>query len=268
MKKLIIGIISVVFLAGCATTSEKNAYYQALEAKNQAVAESAKARAAATAARMEVFKEAAKSSSGDTVKVAAMMAAAFTEGGVGGSHNDDQTTSPQAPGANTAAWLQAAVGISSVIVQAYGINANKSIQIGAQNAQVATAQSTNNMVTAITNSGFNANTTIAGAGFNSATSIANAGFGAMTSLGTTLGQPSITITGDGNSFATANGGNATNTSTYSQRRCTNGNAGSGAAGGSGAPGGNGSGGGGSGTGGPAGGGAAGGFGGSLGPNNC
>ena len=193
-------VIGALLVGGCATTGEKNAYYAALEAKNQAVAEAAKARAAATAARMEVFKAAAQSTSGDSVKIAAMMAAAFTEGGVGGGGAAaDQTAMPQPPGADQQAWLNAAIGFGGLLVQGYAINANKSITTGAQNAQVATAQSTNNMVTTLASAGFASNASIANGGYNAATSIAGAGFGAISGLGSSLaqslGQPSIRLTG-------------------------------------------------------------------------
>jgi len=263
-KVLVIALASLFVLGGCATTAVDPNYAAQLashDAQTKATLQLAQAKASADAVRWTAIAEIAKTGDAST-KSAALMALAFA-GGSGGSNGDAVALAlarnvPQAPESDADKaykWTALFAGPVTNMASAYF-----GFKLGTtqSNNAASVALSTNSTFAGMFNSSAASNTAIANGGFNAVTGTATAGFGSMNTLATQLAQPtppSIYVTGNGNSFSQASGGNAANTGTYNTRNCVTGNAGNGASGG----------GGGSASGSS---GASGGQGGAAGPNNC
>jgi hypothetical protein len=197
MKKVIImSVISILALTGCATDDYKR--------YSETQAAIASARSNAEVARYQALAEIARS--GDsTAKVAAVMSLQM-----GSSQNtpQPQLIAPRSAGDIALQW--ASVLVPSV-TQLYGINANKQVAITQSNNQAAVAQSTNATFATMNGNMATSNTAIANAGFTSVTNVANTG---IAQVGTTAaaGLTAVTTVNANSNTAITNVSNAANAS--------------------------------------------------------
>jgi len=190
IKSVSIILVSVVALAGCASTHDYQMY-----AQGQAQIEAAKY--AAEAARFKAMSDIA--ASGDpTAKVAAVVALAMTGNGSGGnSGNAAQLRAPEAPGQTALAWASIFV---PALTQGYSIYSNTRLGMAQSNNNARVAESTNGaflgMAGQIQSTATSGNAALAQLGTSSNTAItavAGAGTQALTSLATSSNQSLVSL---------------------------------------------------------------------------
>jgi len=241
--KLIAVALATVLLGGCATGYDK--YIASIQATNQALVDSANKQSDTEKSKYMAFAYIAAKTDDPATKQMAVMALALSSKGDSGNVANHMVA-PAAPEDPLKSW--AAILVPSLTNLGSGFFSYK----------MGVAQSNNSRDISIAS--YNALSSTSSAGFNANTAIANGGFATVQQIASTLGQPNVTINGNGNGAQLGGG-----TQAVTQHNCTTGASG---AGGSGATGGSGAAGGGTTTGGAGGAGGLGGAGGAAAPSGA
>jgi len=115
IKKVLIGLLAIVFLAGCATNSE---YYAAVSESNAQRAEIEKIRAQAETARIQGLVELAKSGS-EADRASATIALALSGNGIKSESQSPNVVAPRKPRNPALEWASVVLPFVGDIASSY-----------------------------------------------------------------------------------------------------------------------------------------------------